>query len=148
MKYEHERWIRIEGYENYLVSDKGRIKNVKTGKILAQSISSTGYKQVCLCNKGVRKMHSVHKLVINAFKPIISHEQLDVKHEDFNRANNNIENLKWVPRKQNIMDGISNLQLKELEFMLINAIRYTIHNWAESNDKPEIEKAVMKEEYH
>ena len=44
-----EEWKDIKGYENYYqISSFGRVKNVKTGKILNGDTNNVGYKRVWL----------------------------------------------------------------------------------------------------
>ena len=63
-----EIWKEI-GFSDgkYLVSNYGRIKSAKTGRILRQHISHNGYFRVGLQIKGVRKFYHVHRLVGAAF---------------------------------------------------------------------------------
>ena len=58
-----ERWASIDGYRNYEVSWFGRVRNIKTARILKGGLSS-GYTTVNLCEKGKRpKVHFIHRLV-------------------------------------------------------------------------------------
>ena len=61
-----EWWKPIPGYEGYYAaSTKGRVRNLKTGKILKQTScgASLKYRKVGLHVGGVRKLCRVHKLV-------------------------------------------------------------------------------------
>lgn len=49
-----EVWKPVLGYEGlYDASDQGRIRNARTGRILAQGLNRYGYYHVCV-SKGVR----------------------------------------------------------------------------------------------
>lgn len=62
-----EIWKDIKDYEGlYQVSNYGRVKNVKTQRLLKQWISKTGYLQVGL-SKIKKKTFNVHSLVAKAF---------------------------------------------------------------------------------
>jgi hypothetical protein len=106
-------WKNIEGYEGiYQISNCGEIKALKRlikdiinnkyprkrvikQKILkAKTSKQTGYKQVVLLGK----TYNVHKLVANAFIGKGGY----VNHKDFNKTNNNIENLEVVDSTQNV----------------------------------------------
>lgn len=106
-----EIWKDIPGFEGfYQVSNLGRIKSLdrikKTQKgsrkykgfILKPSIGSHGYYVVNLCCKS----YCVHRLVISVF--LTNHlKKTDVNHKDFNKLNNNIENLEWCTRSENMI---------------------------------------------
>lgn len=93
-----ERWMKIDRFTNYMVSSEGRVKNTRTQKILAQSISSYGHPVVCLRKPyGVdrKSVKNVGRLVADAFYDG-DHEGLYVKHIDGDLTNNRLANLKFV----------------------------------------------------
>lgn len=134
-----EIWKDIPGYEQYyMVSSLGNVKSkdryrkngkggyVLKGRILKQSLSSTGYKKVELCVNGNKKSLKVHRLVGLAFinnpynKPFINHI-------DGNPVNNNVSNLEWVTNRENIIHAldtglkkINALNKEELTDLYIN----------------------------
>ena len=69
----------IKGFENYEVSNFGRVKNNKTGRILIHSIGNHGYYKVSLCSDGDVYQKLIHKLVAEYFiantynKPFVDH---------------------------------------------------------------------------
>jgi hypothetical protein len=113
-----ESWKFIEGYESlYMVSNRGRIKSCgrtilrksKLGnkspyyipeKILSCGIDSDGYVIVSLYKDSSSLTQKVHRLVAVAFLGA-SKEKSQVNHKDFNRKNNNLENLEWTTPKEN-----------------------------------------------
>lgn len=106
---EKEIWhkIDIEGtnYENYSVSNFGRIKNNKKDLILKQSKTSMGYLTVVLYNKNAisirnsGKKIAVHRLVALYF--VNGDTSLIVNHIDGNKENNHYKNLEWVTHSEN-----------------------------------------------
>jgi|DEB0MinimDraft_10_1074344.scaffolds.fasta_scaffold176838_1 hypothetical protein len=94
-----EKWNKIKGFKNYLVSDFGRVKNNKTGRILKPSKGLYFY--VHLCETPKRKTASIHRLVAQAF---IENElnKPQVNHIDGNKLNNHVSNLEWVTGGENI----------------------------------------------
>lgn len=108
-----EEWKIINGYENYEVSNFGRVKNNKTGKILAQSHNNKGYLKISLRDSS-SKQHTflVHRLVSLYFLDPPSQELQDastktkdkkvlVNHKDGNKLNNHIDNLEWTDHSKN-----------------------------------------------
>ena len=94
-----EEWRTIKDYENYQVSNCGRIINKNTSKILKNTFKS-GYYNICLVNNKNRKTLKVHRLVAQSFIPNLENKP-EVNHKDKNKLNNNIDNLEWMTRKEN-----------------------------------------------
>lgn len=96
-----EEWKVISGYENYAVSNLGRIKRLTTrnnavaGSILKTFTSSVGYSMINLIGSSGRKLLSVHRLVADSFVSKIQ-ECNEVNHIDSCRTNNVVANLEWV----------------------------------------------------
>lgn len=116
-----EEWKQIDGYENYEVSNIGRVrskdrivyrKNVKTllkGKILKQ-FTGGGYMRVALYqgDRKSRKQFAVHRLVASAFvKNPNPTELIFVNHKDENKFNNVSSNLEWCTCEYNANYGTS-----------------------------------------
>ena len=98
-----EDWREIDGYDNYMVSSLGRVKNVKTGKMLKVSLDGGGYMRLQIINnEGVSKQVLVHRLVAKAFlddADDVNATQID--HINHQRADNNYLNLRYATRQQN-----------------------------------------------
>ena len=88
----------IEGFENYLISDDGKVYNSKNNKELKQCISTSGYYYVQLIKNKKKNMKYVHRLVAKAF---IENEKEQVDHINGNKLDNNVYNLKWVSAREN-----------------------------------------------
>ena len=86
------QWASIDGYRNYEVSWWGRVRNIKTARILKAG-AARGYLFVGLCRNGVRKTHYIHKLVAREWVPNPDDKRC-VDHIDGNRTNNHYENLR------------------------------------------------------
>lgn len=103
-----EIWKDIEGYEDlYEVSDEGNVRNKKTGRILKPG-KKNDYKFVGLFKNGKSKYRLVHRLVGKAFIPNPDNKP-EIDHIDKNRSNNNVDNLRWVDRQENIDHSRSKL---------------------------------------
>lgn len=96
-----ELWIIIREFPKYEVSNYGRIRNVKTGRILKTYINDRGYECVTLHKNRIQYVKRVHRLVADAFYDG-NHSGLDVNHIDGNKLNNNLSNLEFCTRAENI----------------------------------------------
>lgn len=122
-------WSPIQGFEGiYEISSKGEVKNVRTGKILRQSKTTTGYKKIDLRKKGKRKTFKVHRLVGTAFIPN-PNELPIINHLDGNPFNNSVENLEWCDQSRNVQHaydtGMKPSNLHKYKDILINEYKNT-----------------------
>ena len=100
-----EEWKDITGYEGlYQISNLGRVKTLRTNKIMRQEKIRSGYLRVMLSNNGNSKRFLVHRLVAQEF--ITNPSSLpEVNHKDENKLNNTVENLEWCSRSYNVNYG-------------------------------------------
>lgn len=98
-----EVWVGIKDHPKYEASSFGRIRNVKTGRILKQFINDKGYFVLSLDGKSQR----VHRLIADSFYDG-RHDWLDVNHIDGNKQNNHISNLEFCTRSENIRHAFNN----------------------------------------
>lgn len=92
-----EEWRQSKDMKNYEVSNEGRVRNSKTGKIMKTQFNEKGYEVLALRDGGRQYSKRVHRLVAEAFDDR-SDEGLEVTHRDKNRANNRLDNLEWKTR--------------------------------------------------
>lgn len=98
---EKEIWKTIKGYEGiYEVSNKGRVRN-RFNKILKGNISKDGYVHMRLYKNGALNEYLLHRLVLKTFS-LEDDKRPYVNHIDGNKQNNNLENLEWVNRSENM----------------------------------------------
>jgi hypothetical protein len=93
-----EHWSSIELFPDYSVSDRGRIRTDKSGRILALSENQFGLVQVGLMRDGVQHHRSIPLLVAKAFLPYVAGPFDTPINLDGDRHNNAVENLLWRPR--------------------------------------------------
>lgn len=107
MENSKEIWKDIKGYDNYKISSFGNVKslnymNTKTESILKIKLDKSGYYHVGLWKNGVPKTRTVHSLVAESF---LNHtacgRKLVINHIDFNKLNNNVDNLEIVTMREN-----------------------------------------------
>ena len=116
-----EIWKDIKDYEGlYQVSNFGRVKSlarrVRSGNanrtlketILKPNKKETGYLEVGLYKNQKFKSYLVHRLVAIAFiSNPNNYPEVNHKHE-FEKQDNNIDNLEWATRKENANYGTRN----------------------------------------
>lgn len=95
-----EQWKKIEGFENYSVSNNGQVRNDKTGRILKTYKKPSGYIQVQMGRKTVPKY--IHRLVAQAFIPNVSNKP-QINHKNGNKGDNRADNLEWVTASENAL---------------------------------------------
>jgi len=96
-----EQFKQIKNYDNYLISDQGRVYSEQNKKFRKPQKDGGGYFYVNLCKNGVRKNHLIHRLVALAF--ILNPEnKRTVNHIDGCKTNNHADNLEWATDKENI----------------------------------------------
>jgi hypothetical protein len=93
-----EYWKIIELFPDYSVSDQGRVRNDKFGRILVLSENQYGVVQVGLMRDGVQHHRSMPLLVAKAFIEAPGGPFDTPINMDGNRHNNAVENLIWRPR--------------------------------------------------
>lgn len=93
--------VDINGYEGlYAVTDDGRVWSHSSNKWLKSPNNTWGYPKVCLYVNGKGKVHTVHRLVAEAFC-VRAENCTEVNHIDGDKANNVASNLEWVTPSQN-----------------------------------------------
>ncbi len=105
-KIEWKRIILDSKESNYMISSSGIVLNTKTNKTMGSIPNKyTGYRSVTICQDGISHTFGIHILVAIYFinKPKVDDNiKLEVNHKDGNKLNNNVSNLEWVTRSENI----------------------------------------------
>lgn len=110
------RWKVIEWTDGaYSVSDTGLIRSnerfsidkIVKERILKPCLINSGYYTVHLKVKGKRYSRLIHRLVAETFLDGYF-EGATVDHKDCNKLNNNVENLEWVTKSENIKRAYKN----------------------------------------
>jgi hypothetical protein len=96
---EKEEWREFQKYNNYEVSNLGKVRNKKTKRILKSSCNG-GYLRHGLSQNGKTKTFSVHQLVGLCFIENPENKP-QINHIDKNGLNNNVTNLEWCTAAEN-----------------------------------------------
>lgn len=96
----------------YQVSNLGNIKNIESGYVRKGYINKgNGYVYITLSNKGKIKNKRIHRVVAEAFIPNYWKNPY-VNHKDGDKTNNKVDNLEWVTPKENVEHAIKVLGVK------------------------------------
>ena len=117
-----ERWLPVPGWDDYQVSDQGRVRRLERhvrqvgfgGKeydrvfperIIRGKLDGRGYLTAHLRHAGRDETLWVHRLVLSTFTGDTP-EGLDCCHNNGDRTDNRLTNLRWDTRSKNIKDAI------------------------------------------
>ena len=111
------RQVDIKGFEDYQITDDGRVWSKKTNKWMKPSIEKTGYKHVVLNGRYNKR---IHRLVAEAFvpnpedKPCVDHI-IPISDGGTNEASN----LRWVTQEENCNNIISKINYSKAKSGII-----------------------------
>lgn len=107
-----EIWKPIEGHEDYVVSNFGNIKNIKTGNLLVPRKTKAGYLRVHILTASRKRDMYIHRIVADAF--CSKSENCDVvNHIDNNPQNNRADNLEWTTQRNNVIYAMKQGRVKK-----------------------------------
>jgi NUMOD4 motif-containing protein len=94
-----ERWLEIDEFPGYSISDQGRVRNDRTERLMVLVKNRAGVLMVGLVKDGIQYKRSIAKLVAERFLPHNTLETFDTPmHLDGDRTNCAVRNLVWRPK--------------------------------------------------
>lgn len=133
-----EEFKAIPGFENYGVSNHGRIMRIKAGVNSEagtfkniQYNKKTGYGHVKVTGSLGKRSMSIHRLVAEAFLENPNNYR-EIDHIDRDKTNNCVDNLRWCTRWENMRNLDPKKSMKPIlafppdgsEPMIFQCIRY------------------------
>jgi hypothetical protein len=93
--------MEIEGFENYLIYEDGRVYSKKRKKFLKNNPDkNNGYLRVGLWKDGNKNHFSIHRLIaLHYIENPNNYPEVD--HIDRDTQNNSLDNLRWCDRSMN-----------------------------------------------
>jgi len=122
-----EEWRPIKGFDNYEVSNFGRVRSPKRLYRIVAGSYSKGYNRISLWKDGKMSSYFVHRLVLEAFIGLPTKENNICHHKDEDKFNNRLDNLKWSNGSKNRLasskrNGEYYSNLKDGEIWLIRKL--------------------------
>ena len=86
----------------YFISNKGKLFNKYSGRLLKMAVDSKGYWYYNLPTKlGKHKSYRVHRMIMLTFHYIDGCEDLEIDHINTNKMDFNESNLRWCTHSEN-----------------------------------------------
>lgn len=101
----NERFVPIDGWPGYWISDQGRVWSDKTHRFLRPGTQLNGYQFVVLTKPGQKRNHRIHVLVAQHFlgpRP----PGFEVNHKNGIKEDNRVANLAWVSHRENMRHAL------------------------------------------
>lgn len=96
-----EKFVKVKGYEGYEVSNTGKIKSLKTNRLLKPQKNNCGYLYILLTDQNKKvKINLIHRLVFDSFVGI--DEGFEINHLDEDKENNKLDNLELITHENNL----------------------------------------------
>lgn len=109
---EQEIWMPIQGFSDYAVSNHGRVMNIKRLSFKTLSVCRDGYIKVRLLNNKNAVDMRIHRLVAEHFIPNPEGKK-EVNHLA-NKTDNQVWNLEWVTRDENLKHARGKCKTKKV----------------------------------
>jgi hypothetical protein len=94
-------WKTFNAYPNYSFNHLGKIKNIKTGKILKGTLNDENYQRISLYCNGIKRSFYVHRIIAFLFIPNPNGYN-EVHHINGIRNDNRSCNVMWVTHQENM----------------------------------------------
>ncbi len=91
------------GYHDYCITIDGRVYSLKRKKFMKIQYNDIGYKVVTFRVNDKTKTVKVHRLIGLTYLKESYFDGAIINHKDGNKGNNDLNNLEWVTRSENVL---------------------------------------------
>jgi hypothetical protein len=119
-----EKWRKIPEFDGYEISNHGRLRSLKTNKLLKPYKSSVGYYETQLYKNGKFLHVRIHRLVALTFLGPCPPDHC-VHHKDKTKDNNHYKNIEYVLIKNHLSDyhnSLSKAEINEIRHLYLNHV--------------------------
>lgn len=100
------RQVDIKNFDDYQITDDGRVWSKEKNKFLKPYVGKNGYSQICLYKQKKKKLCYIHRLVAEAFIDNLENKPC-IDHINTLKNDNRVENLRWCTPKENYHNKIT-----------------------------------------
>lgn len=122
--------ILIQNLDKYEISNLGKIRNIKTKKVIKTWYTPKDREYVRFSIKDGDKSYTVHRLLMLTFKPEGNIDNKVINHIDNDPRNNTLENLEWCTQSENMQRTIRNKDIRKNRLRKI----FESKNWDSAKD--------------
>ena len=98
----NEKWKTLPNFDNYLISNLGRVWSIRNEIVMKPFIQNSGYYSLNLVDNDAKSVRFLlHRLVALVWVSNPNNKPL-VNHIDGDKLNNKSSNLEWVTNSENI----------------------------------------------
>ena len=131
-----EVFKEIKDFEDYKISNLGRVINKEGLELKHRSLAGRGYQQVNLWDGKKHHKKYIHRLIAEAFIPNPNNYRT-INHINGNRIDNRIENLEWCNDEKQQREAFRLGLRKKVGIYLSEELIYRIYNmYFKDNIKP------------
>lgn len=110
--YQNEVWKPIQGFENYYITNYGRVWSTISNRWLKPQLNQRGNHKRYYVSLGRNNKKLVHRLVAEAFLPN-PYNLPEIDHKDTNGLNNHVNNLRWCSHNENMVNELTQENVKK-----------------------------------
>lgn len=110
--YQNEIWKPIQGFENYYITNYGRVWSTISNQWLKPTLNQRGNYKRYYVSLGRKSKKQIHRLVAEAFLPN-PYNLPEVDHKDTNGLNNHVDNLRWCTHDENMANELTQENVKK-----------------------------------